>query len=148
MQTFPALALYLAAILTFCGAALHFACVFWGANGFRFLGAGKSMVAMSEKGLWYPNLMAISVGLALSLFSFYAYCAASATAKLPFTPFLLASVATVLLARGLAFPWLKSSFAGNSDTFWYVSSGFCLVLGGLYAIGAFATWQSPDLSGF
>ncbi|TCM67264.1 hypothetical protein EC844_10933 [Acinetobacter calcoaceticus] len=61
MQTFPALALYLAAILTFCGAALHFACVFWGANGFRFLGAGKSMVAMSEKGLWYPNLMAIQL---------------------------------------------------------------------------------------
>ncbi|EPB0321678.1 hypothetical protein ACQ9UU_002515, partial [Acinetobacter baumannii] len=76
MQSLPNVLLYLAALLTLCAALLHFVCVFWGANGFRFLGAGKSIVQMVERGHWYPNFTAITVGLILTVCSMYAFFAA------------------------------------------------------------------------
>ncbi|MCG5264687.1 hypothetical protein [Acinetobacter pittii] len=137
MQSLPNVLLYLAALLTFCAALLHFVCVFWGANGFRFLGAGKSIVQMVERGHWYPNFTAISVGLILTVCATYAFFAAKGIQILPFTKIILSLVAAVFLIRGFAFPWLKSKFVGNSDLFWYVSSAFCLILGALYAAGVY-----------
>jgi len=137
MQSLSSVVLYLAALLTFCAALLHFVCVFWGANGFRFLGAGKTIVQMVERGHWYPNFTAIAVGLILTVCSIYAFLAAKGIQILPFTTLILTLVAVVFLIRGLAFPLLKSKFAGNSDLFWYVSSAFCLILGALYAVGVY-----------
>ncbi|MFA3684162.1 hypothetical protein KWD63_11910 [Acinetobacter baumannii] len=137
MQSLPNVLLYLAALLTLCAALLHFVCVFWGANGFRFLGAGKSIVQMVERGHWYPNFTAITVGLILTVCSMYAFFAAKGKQVLPFTKIILSLVAAVFLIRGFAFPWLKSKFVGNSDLFWYVSSAFCLILGALYAAGVY-----------
>lgn len=137
MQSLPNVLLYLAALLTLCAALLHFVCVFWGANGFRFLGAGKSIVQMVERGHWYPNFTAITVGLILTVCATYAFFAAKGIQILPFTKIILSLVAAVFLIRGFAFPWLKSKFVGNSDLFWYISSAFCLVLGTLYAAGVY-----------
>ncbi|PTV48761.1 hypothetical protein [Acinetobacter pittii] len=137
MHSLPNVLLYLAALLTFCAALLHFVCVFWGANGFRFLGAGKSIVQMVERGHWYPNFTAIAVGLILTVCAIYAFFAAKGIQVLPFTKIILSLVAVVFLIRGLAFPWLKARFSGNSDLFWYISSFICLLLGSLYAIGAY-----------
>ncbi|WP_426455604.1 hypothetical protein ACPF64_03630 [Acinetobacter sp. KB005] len=137
MHSLPNALLYIAALLTFCAALLHFVCVFWGENGFRFLGAGKSIVQMVERGHWYPNFIAIAVGLILTVCATYAFFAAKGIQVLPFTKLILSFVAAVFLIRGLAFPWLKSKFVGNSDLFWYVSSAFCLILGALYAAGVY-----------
>lgn len=138
MSSISLMSLYLASALTFMAALLHFICVFWGAEGFRFLGAGNSIVRMAEKGDWYPNFMAISVGCILCIFSFYAFCAASGFISLPFEKIIISLVAMIFILRGLAFPWLKSRFSGNSHLFWYVSSFICLLLGSLYAIGAYS----------
>lgn len=137
MQSLSSVVLYLAALLTFCAALLHFICVFWGAKGFQFLGAGKSIVQMVERGHWYPTFTAIAVGLILTICSIYAFLAAKGIQILPFTKLILSIVAVIFLIRGLAFPWLKSRFVGNSDLFWYVSSSFCLILGTLYAVGVY-----------
>ncbi len=137
MQSLPNVLLYLAALLTFCAALLHFVCVFWGVNGFRFLGAGKSIVQMVERGHWYPNFTAITVGLILTVCAIYAFFAAKGIQVLPFTKLILSLVSAVFLIRGFAFPWLKSKFVGNSDLFWYISSAFCLILGALYAAGVY-----------
>ena len=137
MQSLSSFVLYLAALLTFCAALLHLICVFWGANGFQFLGAGKSIVQMVERGHWYPNFIAIAVGLILTVCSMYAFFAAKGILILPFTKLILSLVAAIFLIRGLAFPWLKSKFVGNSNLFWYVSSAFCLALGTLYAVGVY-----------
>ncbi|MFY5447042.1 hypothetical protein ACOUEB_18595, partial [Acinetobacter baumannii] len=102
-----------------------------------FLGAGKSIVQMVERGHWYPNFTAITVGLILTVCSMYAFFAAKGIQVLPFTKIILSLVAAVFLIRGFAFPWLKSKFVGNSDLFWYVSSAFCLILGALYAAGVY-----------
>lgn len=135
MQSLSTIALYLAAILTLCAALLHFICVVWGANGYRFLGAGKSMVDMVERGKLYPHLITIAVGLMLLLCSTYAYFAAKGITRLPFSNIILSMLAVTLLIRGFSFPILKSKFVGNSDLFWYISSAFCLLLGGLYLVG-------------
>ncbi len=135
MQSLSIIALYLAATLTLCAALLHFICILWGANGYRFLGAGKSMVDMVESGKLYPHLITIAVGLMLLLCSTYAYFAARGITLLPFSKPILSIFAAILLIRGFAFPILKSKFVGNSDLFWYISSAFCLLLGGLYAVG-------------
>lgn len=137
MHSLPNALLYIAALLTFCAALLHFVCVFWGENGFRFLGAGKSIVQMVERGHWYPNFTAIAVGLILTVCATYAFFAAKGIQVLPFSKLILSLVAAVFLIRGLAFPWLKSKFVGNSDLFWYISSAFCLILGSLYAVGVY-----------
>ena len=137
MQSLSTIALYLAAILTLCAALLHFICVVWGANGYRFLGAGKSMVDMVERGKLYPHLITIAVGLMLLLCSTYAYFAAKGITRLPFSNIILSMLAVTLLIRGFSFPILKSKFVGNSDLFWYISSAFCLLLGGLYLVGIF-----------
>jgi len=98
MNSLPNVSLYLAALLTFCAALLHFVCVFWGANGFRFLGAGKSIVQMVERGHWYPNFTAIAVGLILTACSIYAFLAAKGIQVLPFTKLILSLIAAVFLS--------------------------------------------------
>ena len=109
-------ALYLASFLTFIAALLHFACVFWGAAGFRFLGAGETLVKKAEVGHWYPKFMAIFVGLVLTMCSVLAYLEARGT-LFSFTFPILSIVATVFLLRACLFPLLKSRFVGNSDLF-------------------------------
>jgi hypothetical protein len=137
MYSVSIIPLYFASALTFFAALLHFICVVWGANGFQFLGAGKSIVQMVERGHWYPNFTAIAVGLILTVCATYAFFAAKGIQVLPFTKFILSLVAAVFIIRGLAFPWLKSKFVGNSNLFWYISSAFCLLLGSLYAVGVY-----------
>ncbi|QCJ70133.1 hypothetical protein C9446_09885 [Providencia heimbachae] len=128
--------LYLASIFTLIAALLHFACLFWGAAGFRFLGAGESLVKKAEKGSWYPNVAAIIVGGVLAICATYAFTAAKGSPTLPFTSPILMIVATIFLLRAALFPLLKSRFEGNSDLFWYVSSSVCLILGLFYLAGA------------
>lgn len=133
----PTIALYLAAIFTFAAALLHFACLYWGAAGFRTLGAGESMVKKAEQGHYSPYVMAIAVGLILTLFGFYAFTAARGT-LLPLSKIVLTLITVALIGRGLAFPLIKSRFKGNSDLFWYMSSAACLILGSLYAYGVYS----------
>ncbi|MDR0067616.1 hypothetical protein RFX60_09980, partial [Acinetobacter sp. 11520] len=57
--------------------------------------------------------------------------------SLPVEKIIISLVAIIFILRGLAFPWLKARFSGNSDLFWYISSFICLLLGSLYAIGAY-----------
>lgn len=138
MLTLPSIALYLAAALTFAAALLHFACLYWGAAGFRWLGAGNAMVKQAENGHCYPYAMAIGVGLILTVFSLYAFTAARGISLLPWSKVVLTLIAIALIGRGLTFPLIKSRFEGNSDLFWYVSSGVCLMMGSLYAYGVWA----------
>ncbi len=137
MISFASIALYLAAALTLVAALLHFICVYWGAEGFRVLGAGEALAKKAEKGDWYPNLIAIMVGLVLSVFALYAFTVAQENIFLPLSKWVLTFITVALLARGLGFPFIKSRFKGNSDLFWYVSSSLCIVLGSLYAYGTY-----------
>ncbi|HHR6080325.1 TPA: hypothetical protein ACS7ZY_002719 [Providencia alcalifaciens] len=129
-------ALYLAAVLTWIVALLHFACLVWGAAGFKWLGAGERIVKQAQEGHWYPPFTAIFVGTVLTIWGLYAFSAAQGSFSLPFIQPILFAIAAVFLTRAAIFPLIKNRFKGNSDLFWYVSSGCCLILGLLFLVGA------------
>jgi hypothetical protein len=132
--------LIFAAALTFIAAILHFACIFIGAPAFRWLGAGESLARMAERGHWYPPFIAFVIGALLTAWAAWALSGAGVIARLPLTPHALAAIAAVFLLRALGFPLLKPAFPENSQTFWLVTSGICLVIGLAYVIGAVGLW--------
>lgn len=127
--------LVLGAALSAIAAALHFACIFWGAPGFRFLGAGEPIVQMAEKGHWYPSFIAFTIGAILTAWAAYALSGAGLLMPLPFVRLVLSAITGIYLLRALAFPLLKPAFPGNSDTFWMITSGICLVIGPIHLVG-------------
>ena len=129
------------AVLSSIAALLHFACIPWGANGFRFLGAGEPIVSMSAAGHWYPPLVAFAIGTVLSVWAIYALSGAGLIAPLPYLRLALAGITAVYLLRALAFPVLKPAFPGNSTTFWLVTSAICLVIGLAHLVGLIQVWQ-------
>jgi len=141
MNSIAVYALYLASALTFVAALLHYACIAWGAPGFRFLGAGEPMAQMAERGHWYPTFISIVIGTVLVVWAAYALSAAGVIAPLPLQRPILPAIAGVFLVRGIAFPWLKPIFPDNSPLFWLITSGICLVIGSLYALGTYAVWE-------
>ena len=136
MDNISRYALYAAAALSFCAALLHYFCIIWGADGFRFLGAGEAIAQLAESGHWYPTFISATVGTLLLIPAFYAWSAAYGKPKLPLHRQMLIATSAVFLLRGLAFPLLKPMFPENSDAFWWTTSLICLLLGGLYAVGA------------
>jgi len=130
------LALPAAAVLCAIAAALHFACLGWGAPGYRLLGAGEKVVAAVAAGRRQPHVWAVAVGCMLLVWAAYALAGAGVLAPLPLTRPALFLIAGVLLCRALAFPLLRPMFPGNSLRFWLVSSFAVGVLGALFLAGA------------
>ena len=133
MPTLYRHASHTAAALTLCMALLHYLCILWGADGFRFMGAGEAIAKMAENGHWYPTFISTAVGTALLIPTCYALAAARGKPRLPWHRQTMLATSIVFLLRGLAFPLLKPMFPENSDTFWWITSAICLLLGSLYA---------------
>ena len=133
--------LVLAAFLSAFAALLHFACIIWGAPLFRFLGAGEPIAQMAEAGHWYANFIAFAIGTMLAVWAAYALSAAGLIVQLPFMRLALSAITGIYLLRALAFPLLKPFFPGNSNTFWLVTSGICLVIGLLHLAGLRQVWD-------
>jgi uncharacterized protein (TIGR02246 family) len=140
MLDFGAQALVLGGVLSAAAAVAHVACIALGAPAYRFMGAGESMARAAEAGKIRPTLITLAIAGLLLVWAFYAFSGAGVAPALPFTNPALALISAVYLARALAFPLLRPVFPQNTTTFWLVSSGACLVLGLLYAIGAAAAW--------
>ncbi|MFV0664192.1 MAG: hypothetical protein ACK5NS_11085 [Denitromonas sp.] len=140
MMTYNTL-LVMGAALSQIAAALHFLCIFWGANGFRLLGAGEPIVALATAGHWYPRLVAFVVGVVLSVWALYALSAAGVIGPLPYVRGVLSCITAIYLIRALAFPLIKPAFPGNSAAFWVVSSAICLVMGLVHLVGLVQVWQ-------
>jgi len=134
--------LLIGAALSLIAALLHFACIIWGAPLFRLLGAGDAVVAMLKRGNTQPLIMAAIVGVVLLICSVYALSAAGLIVNLPLRRLVLLGLICVLVMRGLAFPWLKPFFVGNSDMFWWISSAICLLLAAVHAIGLSQVWSA------
>jgi len=133
--------LLVGAVLSLIAAFLHFACIFWGANGFRFLGAGKPIISMSAAGHWYPPFIAFVVGTVLAIWALYALSGAGVIFPLPYMRLALLAITAVYLLRALAFPLLKPAFPDNSTAFWLVTSAVCLVIGLTHLVGLIQVWQ-------
>lgn len=128
--------------LTALAAIAHLACIFLGAPAYRFMGAGERMARAVEAGKRGPTLVTLAIATVLLAWAMYAFSAAGVIGPLPFTRFVLPVVSGVFLARAVGFPLLKPRFPENSMAFWLWSSGICLVLALLYAIGSVHGWTA------
>lgn len=136
------LALLFAAVLCVIAAVLHFACLAWGAAGYRFLGAGEKAAAAVEAGDRRPHISAVVVGSMLLVWAAYAMAGAGVLPAMPLLRPVLFVVSGVLLARALLFPLLRPVFPGNSLKFWLISSLAVGVLGLLFLVGALQMGKS------
>jgi hypothetical protein len=103
------------------------------------------MASMAEQGLWYPSIVtAVIVGILL-IWSLYGLSGAGVIKRLPLTKLALVIISSIFLLRGVSFVGLMPLFpykeSENSLTFWLISSGICLFIGSLFAIGTYQQWS-------
>jgi hypothetical protein len=140
---FGSQALILGAALSALAALAHLACIVLGAPAYRFMGAGQRMARAAEAGKVRPTLVTLAIAGVLFLWSAYALSGAGVIGALPLTKLALTVISLIYLARAVAFPLLKPTIPENSNTFWFVSSGICGLMGLMYAYGALALWWVP-----
>lgn len=129
-----------AAICTALAALAHIGCIIFGADWYRFFGAGEQMAQMAEAGHWYPAVVTSVIVIFLAIWSLYALSGADVIRRLPLLRLALCLIASIFLIRGISFVMLMPMFPENSLTFWLVSSGICLMIGILYAVGTYQQW--------
>ncbi|MGP9800770.1 hypothetical protein [Rheinheimera sp. NSM] len=129
-----------AAFCCILAALAHAGCIVFGADWYRFFGAGEQMAQMAEQGLWYPTMVTSVLVVMLFTWACYGLSGAGAIKCLPLTKFALVVIAGIFLLRGVLFVSLMPMFPDNSLTFWLVSSGICLFIGALFAVGTVQQW--------
>lgn len=140
MQAKPNKPLLAAALCCGLAALAHAGCILFGADWYRFFGAGEQMAQLAAQDHWYPTVATSVITFILLLWACYALSAAGVIRRLPFTRLALVLISSILLLRGLTFVWLMPLFPGNSLLFWLVSSGVCLLMGILFAVGSWQQW--------
>jgi uncharacterized membrane protein len=84
----------------------------------------------------------LAVAGVLFAWAAFALSGAGVIGSLPLTKLALVAISVAYLGRAVAFPLLKSSFPGNSSTFWLVSSGICGLIGLVHAYGTVSLWRT------
>ena len=100
-------------MLSLTAALVHIACIFGGADWFRFFGAGDRMARMVEAGQWTPAVFAVGIAALLTLAAAYAFSGAGIIVRLPLVRTGLIVISAVYLARGLII--LKPSAMARPD---------------------------------
>ncbi|MEE2000562.1 hypothetical protein QWY20_03785 [Alkalimonas sp. MEB108] len=133
--------LFAAAFCCFAAALAHLGCIVFGGDWYRFFGAGEQMARMAEQGLWYPTIVTSGIVLVLLVWALYALSGAGTIKRLPLTRLALILITSIFLLRGVSFVAIMPMFPENSLTFWLISSGICLFIGGLFALGSWQQWS-------
>lgn len=128
------------AILSAIAAAMHLACIAFGASWYRAMGAGEQMATMADAGSSYPAKITVMIALILLVWSLYALSGAGIIGKLPLLRTGLCAITAVYLLRGFAFYPLIAFAPGRSASFWLWSSVTCAVFGIVHAIGLARAW--------
>jgi hypothetical protein len=135
-------ALLLGAAFSAVAALAHLVCIVVGPKAYRVMGAGERMARAAQAGRLQPTLVTLAIAAVLFVWAAYALSGAGVIGHLPLTRFALVAITAAYLGRAVAFPLLKPSFPENSQTFWLVSSGICLVIGLLHLYGVVAQWSA------
>ncbi|WP_226647703.1 hypothetical protein [Microbulbifer variabilis] len=133
--------LELAGMLTLIVAGLHVGCILFGAEWYRFLGAGEAMAQMAEAGDSYPTIVTGIIVSVLLVWSAYAFSGAGHILRLPLLRTGLTLISLVLITRALGFYFIMPAFPDNSLTFWLISSVLCFILGVIYSLGLGQSWS-------
>lgn len=130
-----------AALLCALAAMAHLGCIVFGADWYRFFGAGEQMARMAEQGLWYPTVVTSVLVMVLLTWSMYALSASDVIRRLPLIRLVLCLISAIFIFRGVGFVALMPMFPENSLTFWYVSSAICLIIGLCFVVGTHQEWN-------
>lgn len=136
------LALVLGASLSMAAAIAHLACIVLGAPAYRVLGAGERMARALEAGRLRPTLVTLAIAGVLVAWAVFALSGSGVVQRLPLTRLALVAITLAYLGRAVAFPLLKPRLPENSNTFWWISSGLCGVIGLLHAYGTLSLWST------
>ena len=136
------LALLLGASFSAAAAIAHLACIVIGAPAYRFMGAGERMARAAEAGQLRPTFITLAIAVVLFAWTAFALSGAGVVGPFPLTKPALVAISMVYLGRAVVFPLIKSSFPGNSSTFWLASSGICGVIGLVHAYGTASLWRT------
>ena len=135
-------ALVMGGALSVAAAVAHLACIVIGAPAYRFMGAGEKMAHAVEARKLGPTLITLAIAAVLLTWAAYALAGAGVISGLPFAKLILSAICAAYLGRAVAFPLLKPAFPENSQTFWLVSSGICLVIGLVHLYGVVLLWPT------
>ena len=100
------------------------------------------MARAVEAGKLRPTLTTLTVAGVLLIWAAYALSGAGVIDRLPLGKLALPAICAAYLGRALAFPLLKPAFPENTQTFWLVSSGICLVIGLVHVYGVVSLWPT------
>ena len=134
--------LLLAGGLSAGAALLHLGVIAWGADGYRFFGAGEEMARMAERGSPTPALITTGIAAGLGLWSAYAWSGAGVLPRLPLLRTGLVVISAVYLLRGLMLPGALAA-GMKPDAFGWWSSLIVLAYGMIHAVGTWRAW--PEL---
>lgn len=130
--------------LSLAAAALHIACIFGGADWYRFFGAGEALAAADARGSWVPALITLAIAALLAIWAAYAFAGGGLVRRLPLMRTALVAISALYLLRGLALvPIAFTPAAQTPFNLW--SSAIVLVYGLVHAVGTWRAW--PHLSG-
>jgi len=145
MSTFVRRYLILSGAAASAGAMLHVAILLGGPDWYAFFGAPPGLVDMARAGNLRAPISCIVIATFLALLATYAFSGAGVIRHLPYLRTGLATIACVLILRGVLFVpmilWRPGTLAGicnckSVDTFIIVTSVLCLAMGVGYALGA------------
>ncbi|MEZ5738286.1 MAG: hypothetical protein R3E68_01680 [Burkholderiaceae bacterium] len=142
MLTCGGYALVVGGALSATAALAHVACIIIGAPAYRFMGAGAEVIRAVEAGSFKPTLITLTISVVLLVWAAYALAGAGVIGRLPLLKPVLVVICLIYVARAIAFPLLKPAFRENSQAFWLVSSGICLVIGLVHLYGVMSSWRS------
>ena len=135
-------------VVTLAGAILHVAILFGGPDWYALFGAPQGLVTLARAGSLRAPISCLVIAAILLVFAAYAFSGAGIIRRLPFLRLGLASIASVLLLRGVLFvpliiwrPGVLTRICDcrRVDIFIIVTSVVCLALGAGFALGALVT---------
>lgn len=134
--------LLLAAAGSGIAAFLHVGCIIFGANWYRFFGAGEKMARLAEAGSPVPTRITSVIVMVLLMWTYAALAGMGSVPKPPLLRYILIVIALIYLTRACFVHLLMKAMPGNSMRFWLWSSLICLALGAFYLIGTKQAWAS------
>jgi len=132
--------LSIAAVLNAIVALLHIGCIYFGANWYRFMGAGEEMATLAERGSIQPTLITSFIVLVFSIWTAYALSGAGVISQLPLLSWVLSAITAIYLLRGVAGFFFYANPLGRTPEFWLWSSAICVALGLVHMIGLKQVW--------
>ena len=129
-----------AATLSAVAALLHVGILVFGADWYRFFGAGERMAQLAAAGHWYPPLITSLIALVLSSWATYALAGAGVIRRLPLMKPALCIITAIYLLRGLVIIPIAAFATSMATPFWYWSSAVCLLYGLVHLLGLRQAW--------